>query len=46
MEDWKSVGCGSLSKHCQACATHYGMDTSFVEFLDWWEGHQASCEVN
>ena len=35
-----------LSKHCQACATHHGMDTSSDEFLDWWEGHQASCEVN
>ena len=35
-----------LSKHCQACATHHGMDTSSDEFLDWWEGHQASCKVN
>ena len=33
-----------LSKHCQACATHHGMDTSSGE-LDWWKGHQASCEV-
>ena len=32
-----------LSKHC---ATQHGMDTSSDEFLDWWEGHQASCEVN
>ena len=35
-----------LSKHCQTCATHHGMDTSSDEFLDWWEGHQTSCEVN
>ena len=35
-----------LRKHCQACATHHGMDTSSDEFLDWWEGHQTSCEVN
>ena len=35
-----------LSKHCQACATLNGMDTSSDEFLDWWAGHQASCEVN
>ena len=32
-----------LSKHCQACATHHGMDTSSDEFLDRWEGHQATC---
>ena len=31
-----------LSKHCQGCATHHRMDTSSGEFLDWWEGHQAS----
>ena len=35
-----------LSKHCQTCATHHGMDTFSGEFLDRWEGHQASCEVN
>ena len=35
-----------LSKHCQACATHHEMNTSSDEFLDWSEGHQASCEVN
>ena len=35
-----------LSKHCQACATHHEMNTSSEEILDWWEGHQASCEVN
>ena len=35
-----------LSKHCQVCATHHEMNTSSDEILDWWEGHQASCEVN
>ena len=35
-----------LSKHCQACTTHHRMDTFSDEFLDWCEGHQASCEVN
>ena len=35
-----------LRKHCQACATHHGMDTSSDGFLDWWGSHQASCEVN
>ena len=34
-----------LSKHYQACVTHHGMNT-FSDELDWWEGHQASCEVN
>ena len=34
------------SKNCQACTTHHGMDTSSDEFLDWWKGYQASCEVN
>ena len=23
-----------LNKHCQACATHHGLDTSYDEFLD------------
>ena len=46
MEVWKVVDVEVLSKHCQACATHHGMDTSSDEFLDWWEGHQASCAVN
>ena len=42
MEVWKSAGCGSteqallnmevLSKHCQACATHHEMNTSFMKF--------------
>ena len=35
-----------LNKHCQTCAIHHGMDTSSDEFLDWWDGHQASYEVN
>ena len=35
-----------LSKDCQACDTHHEMNTSSYEILDWWEGHQASCEVN
>ena len=35
-----------LSKHCQACAAHHGMDTFSDEFLDWWKGNLASCEVN
>ena len=35
-----------LSKHCQACATHLGMDTSSDEFLERWEGQHTSCEVN
>ena len=35
-----------LSKRCQTCAIHHGMDTSSDEFLDWWVGHQASYEVN
>ena len=35
-----------LSKHCQACAKHHEINTSSDEILDWWEGHQASCEVN
>ena len=46
---WKSgkvLDVEVLSKHCHACAIHHGMDTSFDEFLDWWEVHQASCEVN
>ena len=46
---WKSgkvVDVEVLSKHCQACATHYEMNTSSDDILDWWEGHQASCEVN
>ena len=32
-----------LSKHCQACTTHHGMDNFWI---GGWEGHQASCEVN
>ena len=46
---WKSgkvLDVEVLSKHCQACATRHGMDTSSDEFSDWWEGHRASCEVN
>ena len=46
---WKSgkvLDVEVLSKHCQACATHHEMNTSSDEILDWWEGHQASCEVN
>ena len=46
---WKSgkvLGVEVQSKHCQACATHHGMDTSSDEFLDWCENHQASCAVN
>ena len=46
---WKSgkvLNVEVLSKHCQACATHHEMNTSSDEILDWWEGHQASCEVN
>ena len=35
-----------LSKHCQACATHHGMDTASDEYLDWWKANQASCDVN
>ena len=46
MEVWKSAGWKVLSKHCQACATNHEMNTSSDEILDWWEGHQASCEVN
>ena len=45
MEDWKSAGCGN-TEHCQACGTNYGIDTSSDEFLVWWEGLQAPCEVN
>ena len=45
MEDGKVLDVEVLSKHCQACATHHGMDTSSDDFLDWWVGHQASCEV-
>ena len=46
---WKSgkvLDVEVLSKYCQACATHHEMNTSSEEILDWWEGHQASCEVN
>ena len=43
---WKTGKVEVLSKHCQACAIHHGMDTSSDEFLDWLEGQQASCEVN
>ena len=46
---WKSekvLDVEVLSKHCQACATHHEMNTYSDEILDWWEGHQASCEVN
>ena len=46
---WKSgkvLDVEVLSKQCQACATHHEMNTSSDEILDWWEGHQASCEVN
>ena len=46
---WKSekvLDVEVLSKHCQACAIHHEMNTSSGEILDWWEGHQASCEVN
>ena len=46
---WKSekvLDVEVLSKHCQACAIHHEMNTSSDEILDWWEGHQASCEVN
>ena len=25
---------------------HHEINTSSDEILDWWEGHQASCEVN
>ena len=47
MEDWKSPGCGSTEQALPGlCHTYHGMVTSFNEFLDWWEGHQASCEVN
>ena len=45
-ESGKVLDVELLSKHCQACATHHEMNTSFDEILDWWEGHQASCEVN
>ena len=46
---WKSekvLDVEVLSKHCQACATHHEMNTSSDELLDWWEGQQASYEVN
>ena len=46
---WKSekvLDVEVLSKHCQACTIHHEMNTSSDEILDWWEGHQASCEVN
>ena len=46
---WKSgkvLDVEELSKHCQACATYHEMNTSSDEIVDWWEGHQASCEVN
>ena len=46
---WKSekvLNVEVLSKHCQDCAIHHEMNTSSDEILDWWEGHQASCEVN
>ena len=46
---WKSekvLDVEVLSKHCQACAIHNEMNTSSDEILDWWDGHQASCEVN
>ena len=46
---WKSekvLDMEVLSKHCQACAIHHEMNTSSDEILDWWEGHQGSCEVN
>ena len=46
---WKSkkvLDVEVLSKHCQACAIHHEMNTSSNGILDWWEGHQASCEVN
>ena len=46
---WKSekvLDVEVLSKHCQASATYHEMNTFSDEILDWWEGHQASCEVN
>ena len=49
MVSWKSekvLDVEVLSKHCQACAIHHEMNTSSDEILDWWEGHQASWEVN
>ena len=39
---WKSgkmLDVEVLSKHCQACATHHGIDSSPDEFMDWWEDH-------
>ena len=46
MEVWKSAECGSTEQALPGLCTHHGMDTSSDEFLDWREGHQASCEVN
>ena len=46
MKDWKSAGCGSTEQALAGFAIHHEINTSSDEFLDWWEGHQASCEVN
>lgn len=35
-----------LSKWCDECSQHRHIDPTSVEFLDWWEGHQAWCEAN
>ena len=46
LETGKVLDVEVLSKYCQVCAAHRDMDKSSYEFLDWWEEHQASCEVN
>ena len=35
-----------LSKYCAECHAKRGVDTSSEDFLDWYEEHQAQCQVN
>ena len=46
MEVWKSAGCGNTEQALPGLCHIHEMNISSDEILDWWEGHQASCEVN
>ena len=35
-----------LCKDCAECHAKRGADTSSEDFLDWYEEHQAQCQVN